>query len=416
MRVLDARRVPEGAKPVVEPASGPGETTGPEPGGASGGVSIFELASTGGPGDRRLSVFLGIGEYDRAVYHWRLDPGRAPETTSSEASPETTSTTIEEVTAPEETTVPSSEDVPGAPAFRDVRMRRVGDSPTGIAAGEGHLWVLDREGSGEGSGVSLLKLAPDTGRTRSASEVPGTSSGLEAGAGAVWLLEEETGSVLRLDPASGEIERRARVGGSPSEVVAAGNAVWVAVSNDEKSGRVVRIDPRTAGVVAEIETTGAVEGVAVDGATGDVWTVVSNPAPGPEDRADSRLLRVDPSSNEISQRLRVPGGVSDAVAGGGAVWITNPDGDLLKIDPSEKRIAGVTPLESPGPYGMEYGAGAVWVAGVNVLTRVDPGTGRVAGSLDVGPYGAEDVTVGEDHIWTVGPGAGRSGVLTRVTP
>ena len=422
LRRLDGRRVPEGAKPTVEPAPGTvDETTGLASGGSSGGVSVFEVASTGGPVDRRLSVFLGLGKYDRAVYHWRLDPGHETEITTSEASPETTSATLEELTSiPEETTTLSSEDAPDAPAFRDVEMRPVGDSPTGVAAGEGYLWVLDRgssrEGSRGGPGTSLLKLDPETGETLAASDVPNTSSGLEAGAGAVWLLGEDMGRVLRLDRASGEVEHRVRVGGSPSEVVAAEGAVWVAASDGEKGGRVVRIDPRTARVVAEIETSGAVESVAVDGASGDVWAVAPDQTRGPEGQEDGRLLRIDPTSNSVSQRLAVPGGVSDIVAGGGAVWVLDPDGDLSKIDPSGRRIEVVTPLDSPGPYEMAFGAGAVWIAGVNVLTRVDPDSGHAAGSLEVGPYGAEDVAVGENYVWTIGPGALRGGTLTRVAP
>jgi len=422
LRRLDDRRVPEGTKPTVEPApSAADETTGPASGEASGGVSVFKLASTGGPEDRRLSVFLELGKYDRAVYHWRLDPGRATETTSSESSPETTSASIEELTsAPEETTALSPEDSPDTTAFRDVKIRPVGESPTGLTAGEGYLWVLDRGSSREdsrgGSGASLLKLDPETGETLGSSEVPVTSSGLEAGAGAVWLLEEDLGRVLRLDRASGEVERRVRVGGSPSEVVAAGGVVWVAVSDGEKSGRVVRIDPRTARVVAEIKTPGAVESVAVDGASGDVWAVAPDQTGDSENSEDGRLLRIDPTSNRVSQRLAVPGGVSDAVARDGVVWVIDPDGDLLKIDPSGRRIEGVTPLKSPGPYEMALGEDTVWIAGVNDLTRVDADTGHAAGSLEVGPYGAEDVAVGENYAWTIGPGAGRGGTLTRVTP
>jgi len=430
MRTLDARRIPKGKKPTVAPApqTMPDETTGPESpeefsekaSPASGGVSVFELPSTGGTEDRRLSVFLQLNQYDRAVYHWRLDPGREPETTSSEASSETTSATIEEVTSDPEETTALPPDTPEGAAFQDVRMRPIGKSPTGIAAGGGHLWVLDRGEQREGSGISLLKLAPETGRTLSASEAPGTSSGLEAGADAVWLLEEETGNVLRLDPASGEVERRIRVGGSPSQVVAAGGAAWVAVSDGDGSGRVVRIDPRTGRVVTEIETPGAVQSLAVDAASGDVWATVPKFSQGTGERDEGQILRMDPAANEISERLVVPGGVSGVAAGGGSVWAATLGGDILEIDASEARISNVTPLGSPGPYEMVFGADALWVSNVNTLTRVIPGsTGGSEGSvrsLEVGPYGAEDLTVGKKYVWTVGPGDGPSGMLTRVTP
>lgn len=414
LRRLEARRVPEGARPVVEPASGiaSGETTGETDGPAITGTSVFELASTGEAGDRRLSVFLGLGEYDRAVYHWRLDPGRAAEVTSSKASSETTSATLEELTpAPEETTGLSTENAPDDPEFRDVGMRSVGESPTGVATGEGHVWVLDRDGPE----TSLLKLNPDTGETLSAAKVPDTSSGLDAGAGAVWLLKEEAGTVLRLDPASGRVERRVRVGGSPAEVVAA-ETVWVAVSDSDRSGRVVGIDPRTSEIVTEIKAPGAVESVAVDDASGDVWAAIPEPTRSSGEREGGQLLRIDPAAGSISERLAVPGGVSDAVVGGGAVWALDPDGDLLKIDPEESLVSGITPLGPPGPREIEFGTGAVWIASVDTLARVNPATGDVSSSLEAGPYGAQDLAVGERYVWTVGPGDGRGGTLTRVTP
>jgi hypothetical protein len=423
MRGLGVRRIPEGAKPTVDttPSAISAGTTGPVSDGASsdasGDVSVFELASTSEPGDRRLSVFLEIGEYDRAVYHWRLDPGREGEIASPEASPEATSATIEELTSPgettaEETTSLVTEDEPDGPAFRNVETRPVGDSPTGVAAGEGHLWVLDRDSSR----TALLELDPDTGETLSATKIPATGSGLEAGAGAVWLLEEDMGTVLRLYPSSGKVVRRIRVGGSPSEMAVAEGAVWVAVTDGERSGRVVKIDSRrggAGGAVAEIQTPGAVQSIAVDAASGDVWAVIPEAHDG-EDKDEDWILRIDPRTNEISERLAVPGGVSDVSAGGGAVWATTPGGDLLEILAREARISGVTPLPSPGPYELEFGAGSLWVASVNALTRVD--AGGAAKSLKVGPYGAEDLTVGESYVWTVGPGAGRSGKLTRVTP
>jgi len=65
---------------------------------------------------------------------------------------------------------------------------------------------------------------------------------------------------------------------------------------------------------------------------------------------------------------------------------------------------------------MEFGAGSLWVAGVNTLTRVEPGAAASTRSLNVGPYGAENVALGEKYVWTVGPGDGRSGMLTRITP
>ncbi len=77
MRVLDARRKPDHEKPVVEPPSV-----------GRGGLAVFELRSTGGPGERLLYATVRLQDeraaktpgrdrrlpFDWASYRWHLAP------------------------------------------------------------------------------------------------------------------------------------------------------------------------------------------------------------------------------------------------------------------------------------------------------------------------------------------------------
>ncbi len=77
MRALDARRKPDPAKPVVKP-----------PAAGRGGLAVFELRSTGGPGERLLYATVRVQDqraaktpgrdrrlpFDWASYRWHLEP------------------------------------------------------------------------------------------------------------------------------------------------------------------------------------------------------------------------------------------------------------------------------------------------------------------------------------------------------
>lgn len=138
---------------------------------------------------------------------------------------------------------------------------------------------------------------------------------------------------------------------------------------------------------------------------------------------DNQLVRIDPEKNEISERLKVDGGVSDVAVGGGKVWVTNIHGGISKIAPKKGEIESVAELGrdlGSNPHGgMEIVAGALWLLGPGGVTRLDPASGRASGSVKLGEYELEDLAVdGETgNVWVVDAGAPTtSGTLTRITP
>ena len=96
-----------------------------------------------------------------------------------------------------------------------------------------------------------------------------TASGIAAGEGAVWITDKGNDSLKRIDPERNEVVESIRVGRIPSGVAAGAGSVWVANSRD---GSISRIDPATSDIVATIEVGGIVDDIAVG--EGGVWVTV----------------------------------------------------------------------------------------------------------------------------------------------
>jgi hypothetical protein len=103
-------------------------------------------------------------------------------------------------------------------------------------------------------------------------------------------------------------------------------------------------------------------------------------------------------------------------AGEGGVWALRRQGRLLRIDPRSNRVTARIRIPRPADFyrpELVPGAGALWVGAGDHTLRVDAGTGRVAGSvrtLDVQAATA-------DGLWScTPPRQGRPGRLVSVDP
>ena len=193
-------------------------------------------------------------------------------------------------------------------------------------------------------------------------------------------------------------------------------AVWALASSDQAASSVLlRIDPATNQVVATIPLEAEPWYLAPGG--GAVWLG----SPG-----SSTIQRVDAATNEVTAQIRLPGdGVSAMAADDQAVWAEviedRSDQDqqnlasLVRIDPQTSEVVATIPLEGLSGYDDEVaiGAGAVWVAGVNLtgpseeraadLMRIDPTTNTISAVV---PVSAFSVRAGADAVWVTSPADG----------
>jgi hypothetical protein len=153
-------------------------------------------------------------------------------------------------------------------------------------------------------------------------------------------------------------------------VVAVGLLVAVA------AGGLPRGERRPFVLPGAIQTLQPAEGLgAVSGGHGDAWV---------DDRWGERLVRIDRGSGRVEARLPVQGRLALA-SGAGAVWALQSGGGygrglrgpLLRIDPATNRVMDRIVLPVLG-FGVLARGDSVWVWGPDDLLRIDARTDRVA--------------------------------------
>jgi membrane associated rhomboid family serine protease len=195
----------------------------------------------------------------------------------------------------------------------------------------------------------------------------------------------------RVDPA---VVAEIPMGRVPELLTLAFGSVWV---NGEGSGSLTRIDPYTERVVT---IRGGFAGGMVQG--GDsLWV-----------GARSAVAEIDPRTNRVRSRVRVPGeGPWGVAASSGVIWAALPDkGQVARI---QVRTHEVT-LTRVGrrPFAVASNGRAVWASAFDsrTVSRLDLRTGRVARRvrLDRRAYWLQPVRgslwVGaEDHVYRLDP-------------
>jgi YVTN family beta-propeller protein len=188
-----------------------------------------------------------------------------------------------------------------------------------------------------------------------------------------------------------------KIGGTADWVLVTEDAVWVAST---KPFAVLRIDPATNKIVANIRIPGeACSGLA--SGFGSIWAPICGKKPA--------LVRIDARKNSISTTLPLaPAGPEGGIArSDDSVWmVTDQNGTLLRIDPSTNSVRQKISI-APGSYNPVFSDGIVWITGVekSVVTTVDASSGKVLESISVGPK-PRFLTAGAGFIWTLNQGDG----------
>ncbi len=265
----------------------------------------------------------------------------------------------------------------------------------------------------ETSAVSNVALPDGLGASR-----------IAIGEGAVWALGStgETGSsvLVRIDPATDQVVATTSLEPEPWYVAAGAGAVWVGFP---RSSMIQRVDAATNEVTGQVQLPGdGVSAIAADDQA--VWVEVI------QDRSDqgqqnlASLVRIDPQTSEVVATIPLEGlsGYDDEIAiGAGAVWVagvnlTGPSeergANLLRIDPMTNSINAVLPVSA---FSVRAGAGAVWVTspadGVNdslhkpeawAAREIDPTTNEVSAPIPLPGNVSGVLAVTADGVWFSG--------------
>ncbi len=308
-----------------------------------------------------------------------------------------------------------------APALR--ATIKVGGFPNALAVGAGAVWVI----GGDRQGGFVARIDPQTNRVTARIRAPVGSEracGVAVGAGSVWVSAyygRGPGHLLRIDAHTNRpVGKPIEVPGSTCVAFGA-RAAWV-TSAERRT--LTRIDPRTGHRLGRPISAGSYsEGVAVG--LGSVWVASGQlPCGGPErpctpsiDQSGT-LVRVDPRTNRVTARMRIPHSPSYVAVGPQGVWLSSNDGSVVRVDPRTSRVTARVRATGGGRTTLAFGLGRVWVTviqapgGRGSVVPVNPRTGAVGKAIAVGesPIG---MAVGFGALWVANF---NDGTVSRVGP
>jgi hypothetical protein len=250
-----------------------------------------------------------------------------------------------------------------------------------LEVGEGSVWLL--------RGNALNRIDPVDGSTTRLAQTSGFGiRGIDVGFGALWSV---VGELSKINTGTGDIERTYRTGGDdilingPADVVVGFDHVWVSTVD----GRFVRVDPDT-DEVTRFRVGGTPERLA--SGTDAIWAI---------DEFEGVVLRFDPSSETVTDRVELSGGLDAVAAGEGYAWVLDSIGRTL-TPISEADAEPLDPIEvGAGAEDVTVARGSVWVAAGGTILEINPATRQVVRTIEVASAPIIELAVdpASDAIW-----------------
>jgi YVTN family beta-propeller protein len=258
-----------------------------------------------------------------------------------------------------------------------------------------------------GNGVAAIDAAASS--IDSFTEADTAPSNIAVGEGAVWVLNTETDSVSRIDPETKKVVRTFDAGDHPSDLAAGEGALWIGQGGGGGAGapdvplitqRIARVDPKSGRITRTVtlpDSSGGALGAPSMGdpriavGAGAVWA--SNP--------DDTVSRIDPETGKIVARIDVNAPQRALAAGREGVWFLSWDSQSVTgIDPRTNRLGREIPIGTSFLSGIAVGAGSVWATSEEgLLWRIEPGEHPITRSIDVG-VGVAYVAFSDGAVWT----------------
>ena len=297
---------------------------------------------------------------------------------------------------------PADDSTPTPPPSDDSTPTRTGPPPhrrrmivaavAALAVGAVVLTTTRSDDSGGESSAAARTTTPTTPTTPIVAtiDVGNDPEGVAATEDAVWVTNQDTGTVSRVDPATNQVVATIRGVNAPYAVAATGDAVWVIDFSDDNGAAVIRIDPATNQVVASLNQPGAFPWrvAATDDA---VW--VTN-------QDDGTVSRIDPATNQVVATIAVGTNPLGVATTGDAVWVGDGDaGTVSRIDPATNQVVATIAVGND-PGAVAATDDAVWATDFSddTVTRIDPANNQVVDIIAVGTN-PEGVSATDDAVW-----------------
>ena len=232
-------------------------------------------------------------------------------------------------------------------------------TPGRVAAAGEAIWVSDDDRG------TVSRLDPETYTVRQTIPVGHGPSALAADRDGVWVANRQDGSLLQIAASTNEVVTGPlKLASAPSDVCLAGGSVWIAAPAARRVLRVAGDGTRRKPVRLEVQPDRLACG------EGAVWA---------SSEAEGRVVQINSTSARAVRTIDVGVGAG-ALAAGDGVWVTNPlTGIVSRIDPERGVVTATVPVgKEDAPSEIAVGAGGVWVANLQGATvaRIAPGRAR----------------------------------------
>jgi len=209
---------------------------------------------------------------------------------------------------------------------------------------------------------------------------------------AVWVGSTGPNAVSRIDPKTNTVTATVKLSGEPCSGLAAGfGSLWIPLCG--KQPMLAKVDLKSGTLTKVLKVGPAQDEGGVTTSPDSVWLVIDGAG---------TLVRVDPATGAVRQKIRVPPGSYNPHYSDGQIWVTRADGsEITSIDAATGAKIATIPI-GPGPHFLTDGAGAVWTLdqGDGSLTRIDTRT-RATRIIPLGTPGlGGDIAFHEGMLWT----------------
>src|SRR5688572_15927425 len=219
-------------------------------------------------------------------------------------------------------------------------------APTGIAAGDGALWITTGFGSASGD-PGVTRVGATTRQNEGNVPLGDGVDGVAVGDGAVWVTNRITNTLTRIDLTTRQVATELPVGEQPGAVVFDAGWVWVANSIDRT---IWKINSSTVTKTAEVALADTPYDLVA--AFDSIWVSCT---------LENRVVVVDPETNSIRETLTLPGPPRGITAGPSHIWVALSSRKVVRIDPADPQ-AFVSFDLAGAPEDVVVSDAGVWVS------------------------------------------------------
>jgi DNA-binding beta-propeller fold protein YncE len=223
-------------------------------------------------------------------------------------------------------------------------------SPLQLAVGDGSLWVTTPR--------ELIRVDPVSGRVVARIALPAIAGALVVAGHQVWVATNpiitspnvaRRGSLFSIDARTNRIVGKPIRLRLPTGIAVADGRLWISNGQHARFGRVIYIDLRTRHILGSIATPGAPESVI--SARGSVWVGESD---------SGRVVRINPrTATIVGHPTETNGGLLTLATTRNAIWVADDyQHRLLAIDPANGRIA--RRRSAPGIFTISAAGANLW--------------------------------------------------------